>query len=232
MGTPEQLCTLTDVFELGIGQNALRQSTAKHIRSVIRTKSSGVSAALRKRYLPPLARSLVEWDTAGLATGAAAWAGTPTTVADATIEVVTGGAAGPGATVKVALDQLPSTGAPDYGAAVALGTSGEISVAGVVVTFYGTLTTTNKITFRIEVEGCVREAVALLSAHVMLHNRGLDPKTMETLKQRRDEAMIELDAWADGERRELPPDADASPTVDEGGSLGDGDQDPWDWLDR
>jgi hypothetical protein len=65
---------------------------------------------------------------------------------------------------------------------------------------------------------------------MLLGSRGVDPTTLADLKARNDAAW----AWAkdvgkgDGD---LEHDADATPELDEGVPLGEGQQDPWDFLD-
>src|SRR5688572_8144221 len=123
MGTPAVLCTIRDIEELGIGPNALKQLTAKHKRSAIRAKSSVVATALRKRHLLPMTPFVVEFDDSDLSMAVADASGTPLTVADLVVEVVTGGPAGSGVTVKIATD-VDDDGDPVFGAPQALDANG------------------------------------------------------------------------------------------------------------
>lgn len=223
----QPLCTLRDQDELGICPEVLAALPPAQRRRVIRAVSGKLAAWLRPRYQFPLTPTLTALDTSGCTLGATATlTGTAQNVADVLVQIVAGGTAGPAVTCKVSLD----AGAT-FGPVVALDAAGAVLIDGATLALTGQLAAGDSVVYDADIDGGVRLAAAQLSCWTSLHNRGLDPATLQDLKTLHDDAI----QWVKdvrAEEAELERSLDATPGYDEGGGIGEGQQNPWDWQDR
>jgi hypothetical protein len=222
----QPLCTLRDLDELGVAPEAIAVRPVAVRQRVIKAVSGKLATWLRPRYTFPLVPTLAELDASGLTLGATATlSGAATQVADVVVSVVAGGVAGPSVTVRVSMDAGVT-----WGPTTALDASGAIAIDGARLAFTGSLAPGDVCTYLADIDGGVRLAVAQYAVWTLLHNRGLDPATEQDVKQLHDDA-IEWVRDVRHEEAELEPTIDATPGYPEGGGIGDGQQNPWDWQD-
>lgn len=222
----QAFATLRDLDDLGPPAEALAMQSDRQKRVAIDWASGRLAVKLRKKYKLYLVPDLLEVDTSGLSTGACTVEGTPSLCQDLAVKVVSGGAVAGGAcTVAISTD----AGAT-FGEAVTLPASGALVIDGVTLTFSGTLTADDLVSYATGLDHVLRGAVVDMAAWRLLFNRGISALDEKTLQARYDDALALADELATGEG-ELDQTSDASPEVDEGGPFGDGQENPWDWQD-
>lgn len=75
-------------------------------------------------------------------------------------------------------------------------------------------------------------AVSRIAAHVLIMNRGLDPKSEADLQSGYEAALSWARALGIDGNAELDPNVDRTPAKSEYGPLGTGQNDPYTWLDQ
>ncbi|MFT3773007.1 MAG: hypothetical protein QM820_47090 [Minicystis sp.] len=226
--------TLRDIDEFGIAKPSLASIPKPQKLRALKAASGRLAPYLRKRYKLPLRVELDadDFDISGLTGGATVTYAllanvNPQKAQDVTVKFPAGGTVGnPGITYAISYDAGLTFGSPSP-----LPLSGQITIDGYTFTVVGTITTNDSFSYSTRVDYGVCEATVTIATWLLLHNRGLDPKTLEDLQKRHDAAMAWAKVLGEGEG-DLETSADTTPELDEGGQRGDGQQNPWDWLDE
>jgi hypothetical protein len=222
------LATAGDLEALGIAQKALQAlPLAQRLRGLC-VSTGRLITPIRKRYGTPIVPTL---DVARLVsgitgTGVATWTGGPATlVQDYLLTFASGGTT-----------YTLTANAGAYGAITGPATTwtGSITVDGYTLTIAGTINAGDTYAWSTAVvqDPGIALAVSQVAAYVLLHNRGIDPKTEADLKAGYDGAMAWAAALGIPGEGELDPSLDTDAT-DGGkyGPLGAGTSSPYSWLD-
>lgn len=226
----QNYATLRDLGELGVAAKALATVSSGHKKRAILAASGRIALYLRKRHTLPLTPDVTPLDTTGLIHGGTAsltiGSPGPAMVQDIAVQVFDPGTVGiVGVTVQVSVDAGTT-----YGPLTALALTGDLTIDGVTLTLAGPLAAGDMVEWSTRVDFGLCEATISIAAYLLVHNRGVDPVTMEDLEKRWEKAIQWSKDLASGEAF-LDNREDATPELDEGGSYGDGQQDPWDFLD-
>ena len=222
--------TLRDLDELGVAAEALAMLPAAHKRRAILAASGRIALYLRKRHTLPLRPDVTPLDDSGLTgggTGALAIGTTsPVKVQDIAVQVVAPGVVG----VDPVTIQMSTDAGVTYGAVTALASTGALTIDGVTLTLAGALAAGDVVEWSTRVDFGLCESTVAIAAYLLLNNRGLDPASMESLEKRWEKALKWSTDVAAGDAF-LDSKEDATPDLDEAGPYGDGQQDPWDFMD-
>lgn len=245
MGVLQQpFCTLGNVERLGIATKAIQALPLLQRRDAIKAASGLLEPALRTRHAP---RFLVEHDPdfddlSGMTGGAVPIWSTDAAgpimqcrPMDVGLAFPTGGVVGnPGVTYTLNTDA--SAYGTTAGPAAPFPLSGELTIGGYpfALQLGATINNGDALFFCLRTDAGLTAAAALLAAWLLLHGRGVDPKTMEDLAAAKETA----EAWARGIAKgdgDLDKAADATPQKQEGGfryKAGREQHDPYGWLRR
>lgn len=201
-----------------------------HKRRAILAASGRIALYLRKRHTLPLTPDVTPIDTTGLLGGGTASLAIsnpgPATVQDIAVKVVAPGTAGiVGVTVQVSLDAGTT-----YGPPTALALTGALTIDGVTLTLTGSLAAGDVVEWSTRVDYGLCESTIAITAYLLLNNRGLDPASMADLEKRWEKALQWSKDVAAGDAF-LDSKEDATPDLDEAGPYGEGQVNPWDFLD-
>jgi hypothetical protein len=250
----QPFATLGNLERLGLATKALQALPVLWRRDGIKTASGIIEPYLRKRHLPPfVVEHDPDFDDLSGFTGnaqpiwslAAAGPITPGGQArpmDVLVAFPAGGTVGvPGITYNVT---APDAGAYNTstvptmpaGPTLPFPLTGIVTIGGYPfeLALGGTVNPGDAIFFCLRTDAGLTGACILKTAFILLNARGVDPKTQETLK----DGNAACDKWCEdvaSGKGDLGKDADASPTIQEGGvrfKAGREQRDPYGWLKR
>lgn len=222
------LATARSLERLGLGQKALQALPLAQRLEGLRAATGRLITPIRKRYGTPLVPTLdlATVDASGLTGGAAvSWDGGPATLVQDYLLTF----AASGATYTL------TTNAGAYGATASAAKpwTGSLTVDGYTLTLTGTINTGDAIgwTTTLVQDPGVSLAVCQLAAYLLLHNRGMDPKTEEDLRTAYDGAMSWAASLGVPGEGELDSSVDKTPAYSEYGPQGSGQTSPYQWVD-
>lgn len=225
--------SLRALEELGLGKPALQAIPMAQRRRALKAASGFLAPMVRKRSQLPL---VVELDPdeldASTMTGGATVAHTlvaaGTKAQDVSVKF-TGAGAAPGALVPYSTNPYAGAFGSTFLAAGALDASGGLEIDGQRFTVTGTVAANDVFTFSMVVDPGIALTTTQIAAWILLHNRGLDPKTEADLQRQYEAAMAFAKALGAGDA-DLERLNDATPNRAELGPLGSGQRAPWEWL--
>ena len=224
----QNYATLRDLDELGVAAEALAMLSPAHKRRAILAASGRIAGHLRPKHTLPFKPDVTPLEAGSLGGGSAVLTitGAPQLVQDLAVRVAVGGVVSAGGvTLEVSTDAGTT-----YAAPVALGVTGELVVDGVTLTFTGALVALAVVEWSTCVDRGLMEATVAIAAYILLNNRGLPAETMDGVEKRWEKAEKWAEKVAAGGAF-LDKNEDATPQLDEGGGYGEGQQNPWDFLD-
>lgn len=231
MGIAQELATQRDLQELGVYSDTFAALPDRQKRSAIRFASAWVTSYLRPREpipWPVFVEDFTVTSAAGSATQTTPPPGSPSAVADVVLTIVVGGAVSSGVcTYQVSLDAGVT-----QGPVVALPSTGLVVLDGVSTTLAGAWAAGDALSYACGCDYVMRGHVCGIASWVLLHNRGVDPKTEAELQARYDAALKWMEAaMGPSNIPQIPTHVDAPELPSLDGPLFHGQNSPYAWLD-
>lgn len=230
---PQVFATTRDLEVLGLAADRARSMPLADRRLALMAGSQVIAPYLRARFALPLAVELSrrELDLSGLVGGASVSpVGTPSEVQSVGVRFPVAGIVGAsGLTYQITTD-AGAYGAV-YGPALALPTSGEITIDGITWTVAGELVTDDVFTYVTRADAGAAWASVQVAMWILLGSTGVDPASQTDDKYRYEAAIKWGEALRSGPAQ-LDQKMDATRSRAELGPRGSGQKTPWAFLER